>query len=188
VQLRAPHPESPPTTHATNSEIWVKNRQQFLLRERISSGFLATLRFGQRVGPDKRGNPAEGHSLNEMTSDHRRIRRIRRGRPSRVASFHLTIISTSTALLNGRAAIPTADRACLPIVSSKTRTIKSENPFITFGWSPRSQAEATREKLALRIIDIAKQGERDVDRLRDETLDHLARTTSERSNRRYTGL
>ena len=48
-------------------------------------------------------------------------------------------------------------------------------------------AEATREKLALRIIDMAKQGERDLDRLRDDALDRLARTTPERSRRRYTG-
>jgi hypothetical protein len=55
-------------------------------------------------------------------------------------------------------------------------------------FTSRGQAEATREKLALRIIDMAKRGERHVDRLRDEALDHLARTTPERSKRRYTGL
>ncbi len=48
-------------------------------------------------------------------------------------------------------------------------------------------AEATREELPLRIIAMAKQGERDLDRLRDDALDRLARTTPERSRRRYTG-
>jgi hypothetical protein len=44
-----------------------------------------------------------------------------------------TIISTSTALLEGSPAIPTAERACLPIASPNTSTIKSENPFTTRG-------------------------------------------------------
>jgi hypothetical protein len=44
-----------------------------------------------------------------------------------------TIISTSTALLEGSPAIPTAERACLPSASPNTSTIKSENPFITRG-------------------------------------------------------
>jgi hypothetical protein len=44
-----------------------------------------------------------------------------------------TIISTSTALLEGRAASPTAERACLPAASPNTSTIKSENPSITWG-------------------------------------------------------
>jgi hypothetical protein len=52
----------------------------------------------------------------------------------------------------------------------------------------RGHAEATREKLALRIIEMAKQGERDLDRLRDDALEHLERTSPERSKRRYTGL
>jgi hypothetical protein len=55
-------------------------------------------------------------------------------------------------------------------------------------FTSRGQAEATRERLALRIIDIAKQGERDIDRLRDDALEHLARTSPERSRRKYTGL
>jgi hypothetical protein len=37
-------------------------------------------------------------------------------------------------------------------------------------------AEATRELLALRIIDIAQLGERDPNRLRDDALAYLART------------
>ena len=44
-----------------------------------------------------------------------------------------TIISTSTALLKGSPAIPTAERACLPFASPKTSTIKSENPLMTRG-------------------------------------------------------
>src|SRR5215469_182738 len=56
-----------------------------------------------------------------------------------------TIISTSTALLKGSPAIPTAERACFP-ASPNTSTIKSENPFITFGWSPKSSAELTIPK------------------------------------------
>ena len=43
------------------------------------------------------------------------------------------IISTSTALLEGSPAIPTAERACFPIASPKTSTIKSEKPFTTRG-------------------------------------------------------
>jgi hypothetical protein len=45
-----------------------------------------------------------------------------------------TIISTSTAALPGSAAILTAERACLPIASPKTSTIKSEKTFTTRGW------------------------------------------------------
>ena len=33
--------------------------------------------------------------------------------------------------------MPTAERACSPIASPKTSTIKSENPFITRGWPPK---------------------------------------------------
>jgi hypothetical protein len=44
-----------------------------------------------------------------------------------------TIISTSTALLEGSPAIPTAERACLPTASPNTSTIRSENPFTTRG-------------------------------------------------------
>jgi hypothetical protein len=45
------------------------------------------------------------------------------------------------------------------------------------------QAEATRELLALRIIEIAQLGERDPNRLRDDALAYLART-----NLKGTGL
>jgi hypothetical protein len=40
------------------------------------------------------------------------------------------------------------------------------------------QAEATRELLALRIIEIAQLGERDLHSLRDDALVYLARTNS----------
>jgi hypothetical protein len=40
------------------------------------------------------------------------------------------------------------------------------------------QAEATRELLALRIIEVAGLGERDPQRLRDDALSYLARTNS----------
>jgi hypothetical protein len=46
-----------------------------------------------------------------------------------------------------------------------------------------AHSEATRERLALRIIEIAQLGERDPKRLRDEALAFLART-----NRKSTGL
>ena len=55
-------------------------------------------------------------------------------------------------------------------------------------FTSRGHAEATREKLALRIIEMANHGERDLDRLRADALQHLMRTTPERSRRRYTGL
>jgi hypothetical protein len=41
---------------------------------------------------------------------------------------------------------------------------------------PSGHAEATRELLALRIIEIAQLGERDRSRLRDDVLAYLART------------
>jgi hypothetical protein len=64
------------------------------------------------------------------------------------------------------------------------RSLQTKGVYFT----SRSQAEATREKLALRIIEMAKHGERDLDRLRDDALNHLARTTPEQSRRRDTGL
>jgi hypothetical protein len=42
-------------------------------------------------------------------------------------------------------------------------------------------AEATRELLALRIIEIAQLGERDSNRLRDDALAYLARTNLKRT-------
>jgi hypothetical protein len=55
-------------------------------------------------------------------------------------------------------------------------------------FTSRGQAEATRETLALRIIEMAKHGERNVNRLRDEALEHLAQTAPEPLRRRYAGL
>jgi hypothetical protein len=55
-------------------------------------------------------------------------------------------------------------------------------------FTSRGHAEATREKLALRIIEMATHGERDVARLRDEALQYLAQTTPDRSRHRETGL
>jgi hypothetical protein len=43
------------------------------------------------------------------------------------------IISISTGMLKGNSAMPTAERACLPIASPKTSTIRSEKPLMTFG-------------------------------------------------------
>jgi hypothetical protein len=43
------------------------------------------------------------------------------------------------------------------------------------------QAEATRELLALRIIDMARLGERDPRRLRDDALPYLARSDAKSS-------
>src|SRR5437899_13079911 len=42
-------------------------------------------------------------------------------------------ISISTGMPIGSSAIPTAERACLPIASPKTSTMRSENPLITRG-------------------------------------------------------
>jgi hypothetical protein len=64
------------------------------------------------------------------------------------------------------------------------RSLQTNGVYFT----SRGQAEATREKLALRIIYAAKQGERDLDRLREDALEHLRRTNAEPTNRRYTGL
>ena len=43
-------------------------------------------------------------------------------------------------------------------------------------FSMNGHAEATRELLALRIIDMARLGERNASRLRDDALEYLART------------
>jgi hypothetical protein len=59
------------------------------------------------------------------------------------------------------------------------KTIESSGAsFATNG-----HAAATRELLALRIIDMARLGERDEGQLRDDALDYLART-----NLKSTGL
>jgi hypothetical protein len=42
------------------------------------------------------------------------------------------------------------------------------------GFKPRGYAEATREKMAKRIIEMAALGERDPTRLRDDALAYLA--------------
>lgn len=43
-----------------------------------------------------------------------------------------TIISTSTGMLNGNTAMPTAERACFPR-SPNTSTMRSEKPLMTLG-------------------------------------------------------
>src|ERR1700730_17899709 len=65
------------------------------------------------------------------------------GSPDEFTHSTSTIISTSTALLKGSPAMPTAERACLPAASPKTSTIKSENPLMTRGWSPNPSGELT---------------------------------------------
>jgi hypothetical protein len=64
------------------------------------------------------------------------------------------------------------------------RTLQTTGVYFT----SRGHAEATREKLALRLILVAKRGERDLDRLREDALEHLRRTNAEPPKRRYTGL
>jgi hypothetical protein len=54
-------------------------------------------------------------------------------------------------------------------------------------FSSRGQAEATRETLARRILDMAKQGERDRLRLCDDALHHLAQSDFGRRNPGSTG-
>src|SRR5439155_15123406 len=54
-----------------------------------------------------------------------------------------TTISISTGMPIGSSAMPTAERACRPIASPKTSTMRSENPLITRGWSPKPSAEFT---------------------------------------------
>ena len=51
-----------------------------------------------------------------------------------------------------------------------------------------NQAEATRELLALRIIEMAKLGERDPHRLREDALLHLAQSNLAQRNSRSSGL
>lgn len=52
----------------------------------------------------------------------------------------------------------------------------------------RYQVEATRELLALRIIEVAKHGERDQHRLRENALLHLAQSNLAQRNSRSSGL
>jgi hypothetical protein len=52
----------------------------------------------------------------------------------------------------------------------------------------RSQAEATRDLLALRIIEVATLGERDPHRLREEAMLHLAQSSLAQRNSRHPGL
>jgi len=47
---------------------------------------------------------------------------------------------------------------------------------------------ATRERLALRIIEIAQLGERDPNRLRDDALLYLARTNLKSTSRLHPAL
>ena len=44
-----------------------------------------------------------------------------------------TTISISTGMPTGSSAMPTAERACLPMASPNTSTIRSENPLMTLG-------------------------------------------------------
>jgi len=55
---------------------------------------------------------------------------------------------------------------------------ESGAPFASEG-----QVSATRERLALRIIEIAQLGERDPNRLRDDALLYLARTNLKSTGR-----
>src|SRR2546423_3799575 len=53
------------------------------------------------------------------------------------------IISISTGIPIGSSAMPTAERACLPITSPNTSTMRSEKPLITLGCSWNPSAEFT---------------------------------------------
>jgi len=46
-------------------------------------------------------------------------------------------------MLFGSEARPTAERACLPIVSPKTSTMRSEKPLMTLGGSGKSSVQLT---------------------------------------------
>ena len=50
-------------------------------------------------------------------------------------------------------------------------------------FTPEGHMNATRERLALRIIEIAQVGERDPNRLRDDALLYLARTNLKNTGR-----
>jgi hypothetical protein len=64
------------------------------------------------------------------------------------------------------------------------RSLQTNGVYFT----SRGQAEATREKLALRIIEMAKQGERDPQRLRADALQRLDRSNLARWKSRSPGL
>jgi hypothetical protein len=55
-------------------------------------------------------------------------------------------------------------------------------------FTSQGQAEATQEKLATRIIEMAERGERDPHRLRAGALEHLAQSNLGRWRSRSTGL
>ena len=63
------------------------------------------------------------------------------------------------------------------------RSLQTNGVYFT----SRGQAEATREKLALRIIEMAKQGERDPQRLSADALERMEKTVV-RWRSRDTGL
>jgi hypothetical protein len=63
------------------------------------------------------------------------------------------------------------------------RSLQTNGVYFT----SRGQAEATREKLALRIIEMAKQGERDPQRLCADALERMEKTII-RWRSRDTGL
>src|ERR1700722_15835782 len=82
--------------------------------------------------------PIRGANLGKPLDhlDRKPVAAVHRQRTSNTAS-------TSTATLPGSAAMPTAERACLP-ASPNTSPISSEHPFTTCGWSVKSGVELTK--------------------------------------------
>ena len=108
-------------------------------------------------------------------------------------------ISRSSRNYQFEPATPTSRRWC---ATQPGRSILSRGHFyrLTYGrlewprrisgvyFSSRGHAEATRERLARSIIEQAKRGERDLDRLREDAINSLAQSNVSPWKPRYTSL
>jgi hypothetical protein len=87
--------------------------------------------------------------------------------------------------VNGHAAFdPETVRALGVALDNAWRSLQRTGVYFT----SRGHAEATRESLARHIIEQAKGGERDLDRLREDALHNLAQSSISPLKPRYTGL
>ena len=110
----------------------------------------------------RRADPPRGRQAADLVRPaHRRGARDRARAPRRGLTRYSTsrIISISTGMPKGSSPIPTAERAWRPL-SPNTSTIRSENPLITFGCSPKPSAEfdhAQHLHHALHLVEASEQ-------------------------------
>jgi hypothetical protein len=79
---------------------------------------------------------------------------------------------------------PEAVRVLVAALDDAWRSLQRSGVYFKSG----GHAQATREKLARRIIEMAKLGERDPTRLRDDALYYLAQSNLTQLRPRSTGL